>query len=298
MPTSAAHDGDKHHGLGDLFGDGNGDTYSSPVDASGFGANFFNSWVDLEYKNFASHPSHSQSSSTTASSTASTNMDASNADTPLFADSNVQTVSLASSPAVQNTTPTGSTMNDEVTYLSGVTSTGTVAAISGETWNGDGSDSSNPDAVATYNKRRPSPRNGVRAKRLAPPVARRPTTSTPAPTGRPARRLCWAVGWHSGRPSQTSSGSRPTPQPVPRSTSSAATPAASLRLPRPKAMSPSAERRWPARARAPASTSRRTCPGPASDRSALHPIPIRSTPWSTRKGTSWDSIMGAPTTST
>ncbi|WP_158743639.1 carbohydrate-binding domain-containing protein [Acidisphaera sp. L21] len=48
--------------------------------------------------------------------------------------------------------PTGSTMEDEVTYVSGITNTGTVAAISGLTWNGDGSDSSTPDAVATYNQ--------------------------------------------------------------------------------------------------------------------------------------------------
>ena len=48
-------------------------------------------------------------------------------------------------------TPVSPSLDDEVSYISGVTSTGTVAAVSSQTWNGDGPDSNNPDTIATYN---------------------------------------------------------------------------------------------------------------------------------------------------
>lgn len=49
------------------------------------------------------------------------------------------------------TPPVSPTLAQEVAYISGVTSTGAVAAISFQTWNGDGPDSNNPDAIQTYN---------------------------------------------------------------------------------------------------------------------------------------------------
>ncbi len=53
--------------------------------------------------------------------------------------------------STQATQPISPTLGDEVDYISGVTSTGKVASISSQTWNGDGPDSNNPDIVSTYN---------------------------------------------------------------------------------------------------------------------------------------------------
>ena len=62
----------------------------------------------------------------------------------------IPAVSAVAAPAAA---PAGPSLADEVAYISGVTSTGTVASISFQTWNGDGGDpdATTPDMVATYN---------------------------------------------------------------------------------------------------------------------------------------------------
>jgi hypothetical protein len=61
-----------------------------------------------------------------------------------------QTISTVASPTVAPVSPS---LADEVAYISGVNSMGSIAAISSQTWNGDGQsqDGTGPDTIATYN---------------------------------------------------------------------------------------------------------------------------------------------------